>query len=159
VAFIEAEAAARGLGGLAPGNAGMYYDDAIQASMAQWGVTDQGAITAYLTQPAVAYTTNDTTGLDRIATQKWIALYSDGTQAWADWRRTCIPATIHAGPAAIVSFVPRRWEYSQTEYSVNDTQLKAAIDAQGPDNFATHMWWDSNLAAAPTYNAAACNTP
>lgn len=159
VSFIQAEAAARGLGGLAAGDAGTYYANGIQASMAQWGVSNSAAVTAFMAEPAVAYTTNDTTGLDRIATQKYVALFSDGTQAWNEWRRTCIPATVVAGPAAIVNFVPRRFEYSQTEYSVNADALNAAIGSQGPDTFGSHMWWDTNLAAAPTYNAAACNTP
>jgi hypothetical protein len=158
VMFIKAEAAARGMGGLAGGDAATDYYAAIQASMDRWGVTDEGAVTAFEGKPGVAYTSG-TPGLDEIATQKWIALFTDGTQAWAEWRRTCQPSTLHAGPNAIVNFIPRRFEYSQTEYSVNAANLNAALAQMGgPDNFATRMWWDSNPTAAPTHTGA-CNEP
>ena len=87
---IQAEAAERSLGGLTPSQAAGFYNAGITASMNQWGVTDAAAITAYLAQPAVAYK-GGTAGLKQIALQKWIALYSDGGQAWFEWRRTCTP--------------------------------------------------------------------
>ena len=146
LAFIQAEAAERGVGGLT-GSAVSYYNVGITASMNQWGVTDATAIAAYLAQPSVAYV-GGTAGLKQIATQKFIALTTDEAQTWAEWRRTCIPA-IAPGPAAVVNFVPRRFYYSTTEYSVNATNLEAAITRQGPDNFATHVWWDVP-ASAPT---------
>ncbi|MEO6877008.1 MAG: SusD/RagB family nutrient-binding outer membrane lipoprotein, partial [Gemmatimonadaceae bacterium] len=90
MALIQAEAAARSMGGLTPGQAAGFYNAGISASMSQWGVTDAGAIAAYLAQPAVAYQ-GGTAGLKQIALQKWIALYADGGQAWFEWRRTCVP--------------------------------------------------------------------
>jgi hypothetical protein len=149
VAFIQAEAAERSLGGLAPGQAAGFYENAIRASMDQWGVADQGAIDAYLARPNVAYK-GGTEGLKQIAVQKWIALFTNGGQAWAEWRRTCQPATIAPGPAAVVNFVPRRFHYSTTEISVNASNLQAAVARQGPDNFGTRVWWDKSPSAAPT---------
>src|SRR6476661_4088774 len=55
VQFIKAEAAERGMGGLTAGQAAVFYNQAIQASMEQWGVTDAAAIAAYLARPEVAY--------------------------------------------------------------------------------------------------------
>ena len=154
VLFIQAEAAARGLGGLAAGQAQTFYNSAITASLEQWGVTSAGS---FLTQPGVAFAGPGAAGLKQIAVQKWIALYTDGLQAWAEWRRTCQPQTIQAGPAAIVDFVPRRLEYSQTEYTVNSTNMNDAISDQGADNFGTRMYWDTQPATAPTYvDAATC---
>ncbi len=156
VAFTEAEAAERGMGGLAPSQAAGFYNDGIEASMAQWGVTDQVAIASYMAQPDIAYK-GGTAGLTQIAVQKWIALYSDGENAWAEWRRTCVPSTAVAGPAALVNYIPRRYEYSTTEASTNAANLDAAIARQGPDDFATRMYWDTKPTAAPTYvNAQAC---
>jgi hypothetical protein len=156
VAFTEAEAAERGLGGLTPGQAAGFYNAGIQASMAQWGVTDGAAIAAYMAQPGVAYQ-GGTAGLTQIATQKWLALYSDGADAWAEWRRTCVPSTAVAGPAAMVNYIPRRYEYSTTEVSTNGDNVDAAVARQGPDNFATRVYWDTKPTAAPTYlNAQAC---
>ena len=153
--FIRAEAAERGLGGLTPGQAAGFYASAITASMQQWGVS--GAATAtFLAQPAVAYR-GGTAGLRQIGMQKWVALYGNGPQAWAEWRRTCQPSTIRPGPAAVVDYVPRRFYYSTGEASVNATNLNAAITRQGPDNFRTRMYWDKNPTAAPTYvDAASC---
>jgi hypothetical protein len=147
--FIKAEAAERGIGGLSAGEAAADYNAAITASMNQWGVTNAGAIAAFLAGPAVAYK-GGVAGLKQIANQKWIALYGDGGQAWSEWRRTCQPAAVAAGPAAIVAFVPRRFFYSTTEASVNAENLNAAIARQGPDDFGTRIYWDTKPANAPT---------
>lgn len=139
--FIKAEAAERGMGGLNAGQAAGFYNAAITASMQQWGVSDQATIDAYLAQPAVVYK-GGVAGQIQIATQKWIALFTDGAQAWAEWRRTCRPATIAPGPAAVVNYVPRRFYYSQTELSVNAANVQAAVAEQKTDNFAGRVWWD-----------------
>lgn len=146
VLFIKAEAAERGLGGLAAGQAAAFYRAAISASMAQWGVSTANA-TSYLAQPGVTYA-GGVAGLKQIAREKWVALYTDGGQAWAEWRRTCTPNTIVAGPAAVVNYVPRRFFYSSNEISINAANLSAAIARQGADNFATRVYWDK--AGAPT---------
>jgi len=147
--FIKAEAAERGIAGLGAGQAAGFYRDAITASMNQWGVTDAGAITTFLGRPDVAYK-GGTEGLKQIAVQKWIALFTDGGQAWAEWRRTCQPNTLVPGPAAIVNYIPRRFYYSTTEVSANSDNLAAAIARQGPDNFGTRVYWDTKPTAAPT---------
>jgi hypothetical protein len=147
--FIRAEAAERGIAGLTAGQAAGFYRDGITASLNQWGVTDATKISAFLAQPGVAYK-GGTDGLKQIAVQKWIALFTDGGQAWAEWRRTCQPNTLVAGPAAIVNFIPRRLYYSTTEISANSDNLAAAVARQGPDNFGTRMYWDTKPTAAPT---------
>jgi len=149
VMFIKAEAAERGLGGLAPGEAAGDYNAAITASLHQWGITDASTIANFLADTSVAYK-GGVPGLKQIAVQKWLALFSDDGQAWAEWRRTCQPSNVVPGPATIVPYIPRRFYYSTTEASVNAANLNAAITAQGPDNFATRVWWDTNPSAAPT---------
>jgi len=152
VSFILAEAAERGwsVGGTAAG----FYDQGIRASMAQWGVSDTAA-NRFATAPVIVYA-GGTPGLRQIAQQRWIALYTDGVEAWAEWRRTCIPATVKPGPDAIQAFVPRRYQYSVRELSVNTANVNAAIARQGPDAFATRMYWDNSPAAAPTYPGVTC---
>jgi len=152
VSFILAEAAERGW---IVGSAAAYYNQGIQASMAQWGVTDATAIAAFLARPGIAYTPG-TAGLRQIALQKWIALYTDGVEAWAEWRRTCIPVTVKPGPDAVIGTVPRRYEYSVREHSVNSANLDVAVSRQGPDDFTSRMYWDKNPTAAPTYPGASC---
>jgi SusD/RagB-like outer membrane lipoprotein len=154
--FIQAEAAARGMGGLTAGQAAGFYNAGITASMNQWGITDAATIATFLASPNVAYA-GGTAGLKQIAIQKWVALIDDGPQAWAEWRRTCQPATIAPGPNASVPFVPRRFFYPSTEYSINPASVAAANAAQGADNFGTRIYWDTKPTAAPTYvSGAAC---
>ena len=152
VSFILAEARERGW--ITTGTAAGYYEQGIRASMAQWGVTDEAAITAFLARPEVVYVPG-TEGQRRIALQKWIALYTDGVEAWAEWRRTCVPSTVRPGPAAVLDKVPRRYEYPIREQSVNSSNLAEAITRQGPDDFLTRMYWDKEPQNAPTYSAAA----
>jgi hypothetical protein len=152
VSFILAEAAERGW---ITDDPATLYEQGIRASMEQWGVTDQTAINAYLALPAIAYQ-GGTPGLRQIALQKWIALYTDGVEAWSEWRRTCVPETIKPGPAAIINTVPRRYQYSVREHSVNAANVDAAIARQGPDEFTTRVYWDTEPEAAPTWPGASC---
>ena len=90
--------------------------------------------------------------------QVWVAMYTDGGQAWSLWRRTCQPNTLKPGPYAIINTVPRRMQYSTTEYSTNMTQVTAALTQMGgTDDFTTRMYWDKSPTAAPTYSAG-CGT-
>jgi hypothetical protein len=140
VAFLQAECAERGLGGLS--GAAAYYNAGVTASMTQWGVS-AAAAAAYLAQPGIAYK-GGATGLQQIGLQKWIALFTQGTEAWAEWRRTGNPSNIAMGPAAYsdVLQVPRRIPYPTGELSVNAVNLAAAIARQGPDLYSTRIWWD-----------------
>jgi hypothetical protein len=152
VSFILAEAAQRGW---ISGSAAGYYEQGIRASIEQWGVTDQAAIDAYLAQPAIAYQ-GGTAGLTQIALQRWIALYTDGVEAWSEWRRTCVPATVKPGPDAIIGTVPRRYLYSITDHAVNSANVDAAVARQGPDDFTTRMYWDTKPELAPTWPGTSC---
>lgn len=155
--FILAEAAERGLGGKTAGQAAGYYTAGITQSLTQWSAVapasqtiSAGAMAAFLAQPGVAYK-GGTAGLVQIAEQKWIALFTDGGQAWADWRRTCRPATVVAGVDATLNEVPRRLEYATLETQVNAESVAGAVSTQGPDVLSTRVWWDKSPTAAPTY--------
>jgi Starch-binding associating with outer membrane len=158
VALIEAEAATRGLGGLTAGQAAGFYTAGLTASMNQWGVTDAAKISAFLANSNIALGSG-VAAQTQIATQEWVALFTDGTQAWSVWRRTCAPLTLKPGPFAIINTVPRRFEYSDTEKSVNNVSLLAAIAAMGgtTDDFTTRMYWDTKPTSAPTYQSG-CGT-
>ena len=142
VAFIQAEAANRGLGGLTPAAAAAFYNAGVTASITQWGGSAADAA-AYLAQPAVAYA-GGAVGLQQIGLQKWISLYTQGTEAWSEYRRTGNPASIKMGPKAYpdTPTIPRRFLYPVSEAAVNATSLKAAIASQGADGYYTRVWWD-----------------
>lgn len=88
--------------------------------------------------------------LEKIITQKWIALYPNGMEAWTEWRRTGYPYIadpIENRSSGIVSDQEkvRRMQYpvksarSEEEQKVYDD---AVVLLGGPDNQATKLWWD-----------------
>jgi hypothetical protein len=137
VQFIFAEAAQRGLLTAGTGTAATYYYNGITASMEYYGISS-AAIASYLAQPSVVY--NAANGLQQIALQKWIALYAQGTEAWANQRRTGIPS-LEVGPEATLAIIPNRLEYPQSEQSLNLSNYNAAVASQGPNDKTTKMWW------------------
>jgi hypothetical protein len=154
--FLLAEAAQRGIGGLTAAQAAGYYNLGITRSMELLGI-NAAAITAYLAQPAVAYTPG-TPGLIKIATQKWIALYTDPIQAWSEVRRTCQPAIVQPGPFARFDVIPRRLQFSTTESATNPTSYNAAVQQLTPktDALTSRFYWDNAAGWAdplvnPTY--------
>jgi hypothetical protein len=153
VSFLLAEARERGW--ITTGTAAQYYQDGIRASMEQWGIIDQSKINAFLAKPAIAYK-GGVDGQKQIAQQKWVALFTDGGQAWAEWRRTGQPSWIAPGPNANPQCVPRRFFYSTTDKSANGANVEAAIQrlVGGKDKFSSRMYWDSKGELAPTYEGA-----
>jgi hypothetical protein len=155
VEFLLAEAAERGIGGVT--NAALHYNNGISRHMEMLGVP-AAAIATYLAQPSVAYVPGNA-GLIRIAEQKWIALYTDPIQAWAEVRRTCQPAIVEPGPSARFAIIPRRLQYSTTERNVNRAQYDVAVMRQwndaGGDVMTNRIYWDNatGWAASPTYQA------
>ncbi|WP_240935803.1 SusD/RagB family nutrient-binding outer membrane lipoprotein [Hymenobacter sp. HDW8] len=137
VLFFRAEAIARGL---VAGNAATTYTSAIRASMEQFGITDNAAITAYLAQPAVVY--NAANYKQSIGNQKWIALFQQGLEAWSEYRRLDYPNDLKPGPEAALAKLPTRFIYPGNEQSVNLANYKAAVANQGADNLTTKLWWD-----------------
>jgi len=131
VLFLEAEAAERGWipGGTAA--AATYYNDAITASMQQYGIAAP-AITAYLAQAPVAYDAagaNVTGHLRQIAYQKWVSLFMQGMESWTEVRRTGVPALV-PGPKAVLTSIPERLPYDDNEAVLNASNLAAAVAAQ-----------------------------
>jgi hypothetical protein len=137
VLFDEAEAAARGW---TAGDAASLYNDAIRASMQYNGIPDDLTDT-YLAGSRVAY--NPATGLTQIALQKWIALFAQGADAYAEYRRSGVP-DLEPGPAVITDpkIVARRLTYPLAEQSFNNSNLQDAIAAQGGASLNDRVWWD-----------------
>jgi hypothetical protein len=116
------------------------YQAGIQASWAQWGVT--GTIATYLANANVALT-GTASDLQKIQLQEYLAYYPDGTQAWANWRRTNVPA-LTPTPNAVNAGgkIPRRYTYGANEYSVNAASVAEAASRIGGDTPDTKVWWD-----------------
>lgn len=115
------------------------------ASQFPEGITD-AEITAYLSQPEVAWQSGQgwsEANRQRLSLQKWLSLYSQGVETWSEWRRLGYPE-LTPGPAAVLSEVPRRIAYPNTEQSLNNANRQEAVSRQGEDNYLTTMWWDVN---------------
>ena len=84
--------------------------------------------------------------LKKIAYQKWLALFQQGLEAWAEVRRTDIPV-IGPAPGRAVGYAnhnrcPTRYPYPFEEEGVNGENLKAV--SQGIEHlyWGQQMWWD-----------------
>ncbi|REL29116.1 SusD/RagB family nutrient-binding outer membrane lipoprotein [Rhodohalobacter sp. SW132] len=138
--FAMAEAAERGW---ISGDAETYYLDAIEASWNQWDVYDEGDFQNYVTNPEVAYDSGS--WMEKIGTQKWVALYPNGYEAWAEWRRLGYPELEpHDFPLNQSGEIPRRQAYPTSESQINEENYDEAVSAQGPDTPDTRLWWDVN---------------
>jgi hypothetical protein len=137
VLFARAEAAELGW---TSETAATLYGSAVTASLTQWGYAGDAA--TYLAQAGVAYGAAD--HLKKIGTQRWIALYPDGLQAWSEWRRTGFPVLTPAQYATNdTKQIPRRFVYGTGEYSTNNAAVKEAAAAlSGGDTQDSRVWWD-----------------
>lgn len=136
VLFLQAEAAHRGWIGGAPGD---LYGQAVTAAMSDVGVS-QGEIDAYLATASVAYK-GGSAGLEQIRLQKWIALYGNGPEAYAEWRRTGVPL-LKAGPDALNDGrIPVRLQYPEREHALNRIEVEKAISRQAGASLNTPVWW------------------
>ena len=94
------------------------------------------------------------TNLERIITQKWIAIFPNTMEAWSEYRRTNYPKlmpAMHNLSDGIVNDAEgaRRLPYPADEYRENGDNLNAAVSAltkessnKKGDTMATHIWWD-----------------
>ncbi|MGN1245880.1 MAG: RagB/SusD family nutrient uptake outer membrane protein [Muribaculaceae bacterium] len=171
VSFLRAEGTAI-YGFNMGGSAADFYNDGIRLSFEQWGVSGaEGYMTDATSKPALYI---DPAGLntyenvlsnitikwdegaskaekqERIITQKWIALWPLGNEAWADYRRTGYPRLIPAteegnlsGGIVDSNRGARRMPYPSEEYTSNTANIQYAVSNYlgGPDNMATDVWW------------------
>ncbi|MGV8880291.1 MAG: SusD/RagB family nutrient-binding outer membrane lipoprotein [Sphingobacteriaceae bacterium] len=105
---------------------------------------------AYLSTITIKWNDADVNNrkLERIITQKWISLFPDGEEAWAEYRRTGYPVlfpvivNFSAGKIPTIPGV-RRIPIPLIEYNTNSAAAKAAAETLGgPDNGGTRLWWD-----------------
>jgi len=84
--------------------------------------------------------------LQKIAYQKWLALFQQGLEAWAEVRRTDIPV-IPPAPARPTAYAdhnrcPTRYPYPFAEQPVNGDNLAAVSGGIVHLYWGQQMWWD-----------------
>jgi hypothetical protein len=132
--FCLAEAVQKGIIG---GSATTYYNQGIQAAFDAYSVT---LPTSYLTDAAVML--DGTEDLKRIMTQKWIALFMNGYEAWIDVRRTGYPVLPIPADNLNSNVFPVRYTYPSTEQAVNGTNYASAVAMIGGDTYNSMGWWE-----------------
>lgn len=135
--FLKAEAAYKGY---ISGDAEQYYNQGIEASMQQVGITSSQEIDDYLQGPAQY---DPARALEQIHTQRWIALYPNGSEAWSLVRRTGHPEMMEP----VFTFagneqMPRRVPYPTAERRYNKEHYQQAVNRMGGDSQYTRVWWD-----------------
>ncbi|UCJ05727.1 SusD/RagB family nutrient-binding outer membrane lipoprotein [Chitinophaga pendula] len=132
VEFIKAELAQKGL---IAGGAQSYYENAVKASIEQWGATVPAN---YFQNPKAAY---DGT-LERIMLQKYIALFFNDYQQWFEYRRTKLPV-LPVGPGMLNDKkMPVRFKYPLTVQTANPDNYRRAVTNMGGDDINTKVWWE-----------------
>jgi len=140
VYFLRAEAA---LAGITAENTQALFTSGIQAAMEQYGVAP-GNIASYLSSPSGTLAGTDEEKLEQIIVQKWLAMYYNCNEGWAEFRRTGYPRIWtgnelgHTGGE-----IPRRLTYPVDEYFKNAVNVKdAAGKVSGGDQLLSRVWWD-----------------
>ena len=163
--FCRAEGALAGWSGMG-GSVKELYERGVKESFTQWGAS---GVDAYLQSertpadykdavggygkdmPAVSTITpkwdDDATAnvkLERLITQKWLALFPNGQEAWSEIRRTGYPK-VFALPVATSGYtihVANRIPYDVNERTRNQANYNAALTLLGgADDYATKLWW------------------
>lgn len=175
VLFLKAEGALAGFS--MGGDARYYYNEGIRMSFKENAVTGADTYLANKTKKPANYTDRNNSvlsagapsqiticwddmesakeeNLERIITQKYLAIYPNGHEAWTEWRRTGYPrqiivvenqtnANVKTGNGSDKGGV-RRMPYPRNEYDQNAENLRLAIDQylHGLDDASTKLWWD-----------------
>jgi hypothetical protein len=77
-----------------------------------------------------------------IGEQKWIALFGQGLEVLAEWRRLDYPRLAPAVAGVLNNQMPVRFIYPGTEQSLNGQNYKKAVANQGADLLTTMVWFD-----------------
>jgi hypothetical protein len=161
--FLRAEGALNGwsMGGTPE----ELYKKGIEMSLRTWGITDATVINNYinsnnvpmapggmfhtpaLTDIPVKFATDPEKQREQILTQKWLALFPEGHEAWAEVRRSGYPKLyplIHSDNSDLpVGQLIRRIPFLNYDRDRNGAAVEAAVSLlNGPDNVATKLWWD-----------------
>lgn len=165
--FLRAEAALRGWTDEDPG---LCYRTGVNMSFAQWQAT---GVEQYLDSDLLAADYQDPidpandiaarcrvsprwddaadaeTKLEKIITQKWIAIFPEGCEAWAEQRRTGYPRLFpvrlnHSQGRIDTETMIRRLPFPATLATSDPQQYEALVrELGGADHGGTRLWWDT----------------
>lgn len=154
VCLLKAEAALRGWAGA--GDAQANYEAGIRASIEgeRAMVADQSLCPAtndqtYITTGSVKWDASAgfETHLEQIITQKWLALYPNGTEAWAEFRRTGYPRLTPVAQSQETTLPQgtfiKKLRYVDDELRENPNASSSALNGGKGDGMNVRVWWDA----------------
>ncbi|HWK07944.1 MAG TPA: SusD/RagB family nutrient-binding outer membrane lipoprotein [Puia sp.] len=145
VQLLLAEAAYRGWAS----NAGQYYQNGVSAAIDQLSMYP-GMVAISASDKAnylAAHPLDAGKEIQEINEQKWVALFPNGYEAYANYRRTGYPVLGAITDVGLESetngVLPRRLFYPASEAYDNATNYNAALqNLGGTDNWLKPVWWD-----------------
>jgi hypothetical protein len=167
VSFLRAEGAL--LGWSMGGSAKDFYEKGIELSFEEWGAKNAASYIKNNTAVPAAFKDNvgrsnanapstvtiawneslsEEKKLEKIGTQKWLALFPNSCEAWAEYRRLHYPVLITPAKNFSNGVVNtdqgmRRVPYPVSEQSDNAVGYASGVEALGGnDNAGTRLWWD-----------------
>ncbi|TDS09761.1 SusD/RagB family nutrient-binding outer membrane lipoprotein [Sphingobacterium paludis] len=156
--LLLAEAAIRGW--YTGSSAAEAYNQGVRMAMKQWAlwpdvaphsgrISDQ-QISNYLTQNPFLATGSFEQQFGQINTQKWVSLFGDDYEVFANWRRTNYPTLMPVNYPGNVTGgkMFRRFYIPLNENLTNRENYMEALQRQGfseftGDNLTTRVWWDA----------------
>jgi len=149
VCFLRAEAALREW---TSENAQEWYEKGLRAGLEYYNIPEN-EIEAVITTGAPF-----NNSLEQIITQKWVALFLDGWETFAEYRRTGYPQLkkydLELDGVRILNFewvnvprnyVPGRLQYPDSEIDLNNTNYKEAVESGGGDTYFQQLWWSQKF--------------
>jgi hypothetical protein len=139
-----------------------WYEKGVEASLEHWG--NEAAATKSLPSNYNTLVSDYLSALppaneETVMTQKYIALFLQGYEAWAEIRRSNYPTTlVRPGEIAFVSSggnevifeplvgndIPSRITYPEIEQTLNPRSYQDAVSRIGSDALSTKLWWDKD---------------
>jgi hypothetical protein len=142
VKLLLAEAAQRGIGGLAGSDAEAHYKEGVKASMQMYNIYDASfvvtddQVNAYL----AAHPYNvEKPALEMIGTQSWVNHFLNWWEAWSEWRRTRLPILVPVNYPGNVTggVIFERLKYPNSEVAGNPNFAATATT----NEYVTKVWW------------------
>ena len=142
--FMIAEAIVKGL---ASGDAAGHYQTGLEYAMRLWNTS----ITSDFSSSNMGKLTGSVDEkLEKIATQRWIANYTNGYESWSIVRDTGYPTSaittssdnnIRSLSGEMNGGYANRLRYISSAYTSNADNIQTANSKQGPDVKTTKLWW------------------
>ena len=165
ITFCRAEGALANWSGMG-GTVETLYNRAIELSFEQWGASGVAEYLANSTSRPADYvdadggyggnvsavstitikwdnSATDEQKLERLITQKWLALFPNGAEAWCELRRTGYPKVFAPAQSTAANVnVANRVPFDPQERIRNKANYDKAVQLLGGvDDYVTKLWW------------------